>query len=143
MYTKNILTIFQFTVSIALIFCLIVIWKQIGFAENTYLGFNKDRLLRIDLPMLSYKDSTRATGMINDLKSNAYISEATVSNGVPGYINTTMSTNIEGKDKNVAAIYADSTFLKTFGIKLIEGSDFSPGDYGESLYDQPGCKGLF
>ncbi len=44
---KNVLTIFQVTISIILIICLISIDKQLAYAKSTDLGFDKEHLLRL------------------------------------------------------------------------------------------------
>ena len=128
-YSRNVLTVFQFTVSIILIICVIVIWKQIEYSKNSDLGFNKDQLLKIDLPLMTESSSQRAMTMVNALRDYSSISSLTLSNGVPGFINTYMGSGIEGKDQNLAILVVDSTFLKTFDIKILRGRDFLPGDF--------------
>lgn len=131
-YSRNALTVFQFTVSIALVFCVIVIQKQIEFSKHKDLGFNKDQLLRIDLPQIAESNMNSATGMINELRNLAYVTDLTLSSGVPGNINFHMGAGIEGKDKTLAILRVDSTFLRTFDIKILEGRDFLSGDAGKA-----------
>ncbi len=130
-YLKNALTIFQFAVSISLIFCVIVIWKQIDYTKHKDLGFNKDHLLRIDIPQISMSKVNVALGMVNELRSYTHISDISLSNGVPGQIRSHMGANMEGKDKSLAIINADSSFLKTFDIEVLQGRDLLPGDFGQ------------
>ena len=47
---RNMLTIFQFTISIALLASVLTLYKQISFAKHSDLGFNKELLLRLNLP---------------------------------------------------------------------------------------------
>ena len=139
---RSLLTVFQFTVSIALMFCIIVIQKQISFAKNDNLGFDKEQLLRIDLPPIDQMrslslDEIRADisrGMLlgNMLKEYVGTKSASVTNGVPGNIRAYIGSGIEGKDQPVASVFADSNFIKTFGIKLVKGRNLLPGEYGKA-----------
>ncbi len=132
-YSRNVLTVFQFTVSIALIFCVIVIWKQIEYSKHKDLGFNKDQLLRIDLPRISDSNQNVATGFIDKLRDFAYITDLTASNGVPGRISTSMSANVdEEKNDGLSIIFADTSFIKTFDLTILEGRDFLYGDKQKS-----------
>lgn len=131
-FSGNVLTVFQFTVSIALIFCVIVIRKQIEFAKHKDLGFNKDQLLRIDIPRMDKGERNNAIGMIDELRSLPFISNMTVSGSVPGKIKVQMGTGIEGKEKFISILPIDSVFLKTFDIEILQGRDFLPSDAGKA-----------
>lgn len=48
-YYRDILTIFQFTISIILIFCVIVVQRQIRFVKSRNPGFEEEQLVRLDL----------------------------------------------------------------------------------------------
>jgi putative ABC transport system permease protein len=128
-YFRNLLAVFQFTISIALIFCIIVIQRQISFAEHEDLGFNKDQLLRIDLP---HSESSKAAVMIDNLRKYPAIKSVSASNGVPGSIHNFMGSGIEGKNNFVSCILTDSNFIKTFGIQSIKGRELLPGDLGQA-----------
>lgn len=128
-YFRNLLTVFQFTISIALIFCIIVIQRQISFAEHEDLGFNKDQLLRIDLP---FTESSKAAVLMDNLRKYPAIKSVSASNGVPGNIHNFMGSGINGKDKFLSCISGDSNFIKTFGIQLIKGRELLPEDLGQA-----------
>jgi putative ABC transport system permease protein len=129
---RNVLTVFQFTVSIALIFCLIVIQKQISFVKHKDLGFNKEQLLSVDLPHGVGFNPTKTGVLINELKQNSNILDISASYGAPGKISLSMGSGIPGKDGHIRCIIADSTFVKTFGIHLISGRSLLPGDIGKA-----------
>lgn len=120
-FSRNFLTVFQFTVSIALVFCALVIWKQIAYSKQIDLGFNKDQLLRIKLPPpMDQVIVNESKGFINAIKHYSSISDITSSLGVPGEVGNHMGS--------VAIIYADMSFLNTFDIKIIQGRDFLASD---------------
>ena len=126
-YFRNVLTVFQFTVSIALIFCIIVIQNQIGYVKHNNLGFEKEQLLQLKLPFSDGKDSEI---LINKLREYTSIKNISTSNGIPGDVHFHMGSGINDKEKHLACIAADSNFLKTFKIQLIKGREMLPGEYG-------------
>ncbi|HEX2982577.1 MAG TPA: ABC transporter permease, partial [Ignavibacteriales bacterium] len=125
---RNILTVFQFAVSICLIFCLVVIQKQIKFVKEKDLGFDKEQTLTFRAPY----DNSDINGIKDKLLRNPDILSVTNTQGTPGEINTGMGTGVPGKTKTFKCIYVDSSFLKTFNIPVVKGRDFLPGDLGRS-----------
>jgi putative ABC transport system permease protein len=123
---RNALTVFQFIASITLIFCTIIIQKQVIYAKNDDLGFDKEQLLRVDLPSL---ESAKAAILANKLREFHAVKSVCSSQGVPGEIRLRMGSGIKGKDKSLSCILADSDFIKTFNVQLIKGRDFLPGDF--------------
>jgi putative ABC transport system permease protein len=128
-YFGNFLTVFQFAISIAFIFCIIVIQRQIGYVKHNNLGFEKEQLLRFNLPFADGKNAERFT---NKLTEYAAVKNISTSNGVPGEVRMVMGSGIKEKDKSMWCIAADSNFLKTFNIQLIKGREMLPGEYGKT-----------
>jgi putative ABC transport system permease protein len=124
-YPRNFLTVFQFTVSIALIFCILVIQKQIDFVKHRDLGFDKEQLLRFYAPF------NKVTALTNEFRQYSNITGVSASCGVPGEINMQLGGAVEGKDQPVSCIMADSSFLQTFKIQLLTGRKLLPGEYGK------------
>ncbi|MDR3625838.1 MAG: ABC transporter permease [Ignavibacteriaceae bacterium] len=126
-YFRNILTVLQFTVSIALIFCIMIIEKQINYVKHSDLGFAKEQLLRID----AFGINTPV--FINELKQYPNILNVSATSGAPGEIQMKMGMrNINGERKMATVIGADSSFMQTFKVKLLLGRDLLPGEYGKT-----------
>ncbi len=122
--SRQLLLIFQLTVSIALITSVMVIFKQLNFAKHTDLGFNKEKLLRIDIP---YKYPNTQT-LLQETNNLPFVKSSTLSNGCPGMINWRFAVG-EGKTSfDINLIKAGSDYLKTMGIELLDGRDFLTGD---------------
>jgi putative ABC transport system permease protein len=132
-YFRNLLTVIQFTASIVLIFSIIVIERQINFAKHNDLGFDKEQLLRLDLPFtFSDKDISKVNVLTNKLSENQAIKNVSASQCVPGDVHYSMGSMIEGKEKFISCIFADSNFINTFDIQLMKGRELLPGDYGQA-----------
>ncbi|MBN1482274.1 ABC transporter permease [candidate division KSB1 bacterium] len=123
---RNALIVFQFSVSILLIFATIVIFRQQTFMKNKALGFNKDNILVINLPT-------------EDLRAKNEVIKTSVLE-LPGIQNATLCSDIphrgvsangyrpEGFDtwKVMWIIYGDADFLNTFDLQVTKGRNFDP-----------------
>jgi len=132
-YYRNILTIFQFSISIILIFSVLVVQKQIRFVKHRSPGFNEEQLLRLDLPNFPEADVQKAVALLEEYKRSPFIKSVSITSGVPGEIHMSMGSNMENSTRNtgVPCILADTAFLETFGIRLVRGRNLEPGDYGK------------
>jgi putative ABC transport system permease protein len=130
-YLRNILTIFQFTISIILIFCVIVVRQQINYVKHKNPGFNKEQLLRLDLPNILEKDIQKTKVLLEEFHKSPYIKSLSLSSGVPGEIHMTMGSNMENNKNNVGVpcLIVDTSFLETFGLKVVKGRNLEPGDF--------------
>ncbi len=128
---RKILVIIQFSLSIGLIIGTIIINKQLEFALNSDLGFEKDQI--IVLPIGDTEISNFGEAFKNELVRHSGVIAATGSNSYPG--STFMSygiepDGIEGSDSewtsNVLLI-DDQSLLSTYGFELVAGRYFEPG----------------
>ena len=128
---KKILTVFQLMTTIALIASLLIIQKQLYFVKSADLGFNKERLLRIDFGK-RYKNQDV---LKQKMDASPYVQSSSFSNGAPGSIFTSMSADMSGKTGFLLdCIFIDNEFLKTFDIRLLEGREFADSDLENSCY---------
>jgi ABC-type antimicrobial peptide transport system permease subunit len=124
------LVVFQFTISITLIICTIVIAKQVKYFNNKSLGFNKDAVIEVGLPD---SDSARIESFKAQLQNQSGISSVSFCLGAPvsdNGINTRLeapelASNI---DYNIQIIACDNNYLKTYGLKLAAGRWFLSGE---------------
>lgn len=136
---RNSLIIVQFSISCLLISCTLVIFEQLKFLRDKPLGYNKEQV--ISVPVGSALNSQTAVQQFRNELSK-YTSIASVSgsqinfgNGLDG----SSSRSTYGFDyypnesdikhsKSIVTdwLRVDYDFLKTMGIKTIEGRDFSP-----------------
>jgi len=121
---KQAMMIFQLTVSIALIAAVVTIFKQLDFVKHSDPGFNRELLVRIDIP---YKfGKTEVLGQ--ELEKLPFVAGSSISYGCPGMINMRLGSNSGEKSFNVNCIPVGKNYLKTMGIELLEGRDFLSGD---------------
>jgi putative ABC transport system permease protein len=127
---RNSLVVFQFTTSIILIISTFIIYNQMQYILNKKVGFDKDQVVVIqgantlgDRNVKSFK---------NELMKLASVKSASISDYLPVNAGKRDGNTFynEGRSKLDAGIYGefwivDDTYLKTLGMKLVEGRNFS------------------
>ncbi len=118
---KNVLTTFQFTVSVVLIICVITIFKQLSFVKHVDLGFKDSYLLKLT----TYR-VTRLDVLKEELLQSPFIISAGYSSGIPGEINWGKDAGLDAidYDRSVSVIGADENIIKTFDFEILAGRDF-------------------
>nr|WP_295934213.1 ABC transporter permease [uncultured Dyadobacter sp.] len=128
-YFRQGLVVFQFGLSILLILSMIVIYKQIEFIQHKNLGFSQENLLY--LPDIENTMSTNFDAFKQALEGEPGIKSVARSQASPlNYGSSTMGVSWPGKDTTKQLLFnvnpVGFDFVKTMGVKLIDGRDFSP-----------------
>jgi ABC-type antimicrobial peptide transport system permease subunit len=128
------LVILQFSISIVLIISTIVIYQQIQHVKGRSLGFNKNNLLQVDMNSEMTKNyqavhqDLLGTGLIENVAISNY---NTLYNG-----NNSGGLVWEGKKSNnqvlISMRYVSPGYMKTSGIKILEGRDLVETDSVQS-----------
>jgi putative ABC transport system permease protein len=130
--SRNILVTIQYTISIMLIICCVVIFCQMRFISKSDKGFNEKDVLIVNL-----NPKTSATReLIKNRFSNipGVISVSVSGGGIPGVGFESNGYMPEGVEKPIMAdaAYIDENFFSTMGISVIEGRNFrKPGTEGK------------
>ncbi|MCX6236199.1 MAG: ABC transporter permease [Bacteroidia bacterium] len=126
---RNGLIIFQNLVSITLIGCTLIANQQFRYMNKKDLGFNKNDIvnLKINGQLKDHLDLFK-----EKLLKYPEISSISYSSRIPGnYWGSWCCVKIEGKESKYFNNYVDADYLKTLGIRIKEGRNFSldnPGD---------------
>jgi putative ABC transport system permease protein len=126
-FFRKTLVVFQFSVSVLLIIGITIITSQLNYVRNKELGFNKEQtmLVRIDNNDI-YK--TRAL-FKNLVESDPGVMSVSLMAGEPGGFHDRHGFEAEAKPGEklmFSTEFADFEFVKSLGIKIIAGRDFSP-----------------
>lgn len=128
---RSSLVVFQFSISIILIFCTIVLFSQMNFIQNKNLGFNKDQIIMVhDL----YALGTQKQTFKKEILGSPLIEKGTLSGFLP-VSGTNRSDNpwwVLGRDiqdqENLVSIQnwqVDFDYINTLEMKIMQGRDFS------------------
>jgi putative ABC transport system permease protein len=115
-----ILSVFQITISVILFVGVLTIQKQLSYIKHADLGFEKEHLMRVNLP----NDFREGDAVKQELSKYAFVKSATLSLGVPGMINSTMESGEGDNPFRLNCLEVDEGFIGTFGLRLIEGRNF-------------------
>ncbi len=131
---RKILVTLQFGFSILLIIGTIIIYQQIQFVKARDLGYSQENLITVDYNdeiaknFKSIKAELLRTGVVNSVtRSNSAITEINSNNflGWPG--------KPEERKVIFTTIACDYDYLKTMGVKILDGRDFSEEFKSDSL----------
>jgi len=122
------LVVMQFSVSIILIICTIIIFQQIEHAKNRELGYDKNNLLVMDVQGNMGK---QFNAIKRDLLNTGEVEKAALSDHETIYGgNNSDHYSWDGKDPNATIIIsqrnASPELLSTSGIHVVLGRDYYP-----------------
>jgi len=127
--TRSALVVFQFTTSIGLIIATLVIYQQVNYILNKKVGFEKEQVVLIQGAGTL---GEQIPAFKNELLSLSQVSSASVSDYLPvkgtkrngnGFFREGRSTMDQAVSGQMWVI--DPDYLRTLGIKLIDGRNFS------------------
>lgn len=126
---RSALVSFQFVISIGLIICTIVVGRQMKFVLNKNLGFDKEQVLLLHATHTLGKN---IGAFKNELINLPGVKSVSVTGFVPVDGNNRDGGPIlkEGMDANSGVQSqhwrVDHDYVKTLGLKIVEGRDFNP-----------------
>ena len=137
-FIRNGLVVFQFTVSIVLVICTLIVFRQLRYMQEADLGFAKENVVLI--PNME-KLGNNAESFRKEMNKLSGISNGTISTGAPAgdfslftdfYVpeNNSKSASV-AKDITLSSFMVDEDFLPALQLKLIEGRNFSK-EYNDS-----------
>ncbi len=132
---RKVLVVLQFSVSVILIIGTIVVYRQIEYAKNRPIGYNKSSLITINSNEVLH---SKFDVLRNELKSsNLIVDMAESTSPTTDVYNSNGGFDWEGKDPSLGVDFPNSgvtyEFGKVIGWKIKEGRDFSRDFATDSL----------
>ncbi|MEO8819326.1 MAG: ABC transporter permease [Ginsengibacter sp.] len=133
---RKALVVFQFTISVVLIVCTIIMSNQMQFVKNKNLGYDKSYVFSVPLPqeVVNHLDAVKT-----ELKKQSSILDVGASDAYNFSSVTDASGDLDWKAKPaktslmITQIAADKDFIPTMKIKFLEGGNFT-GTPADSAY---------
>lgn len=128
---RNSLIVSQFTIACLLIVCTIIVHQQISYLQQKPVGLDKEQVISIPVGD-ELNGETALKAMRDRLADQPNImavsgSGVNIGAGLDGSSSRTLFGFLYGKrDVTCDWVRVDTDYLKTMGIKLIQGRDFSP-----------------
>lgn len=121
------LVITQFALSVLLIISALIVFNQTNYLHNKDLGFDKDQIMFF--PMRGDNMFKNADAFKNDLQQIAGVSSVSIGYGFPGDAvagdDIIVPRNGENVSQSATQLMVDYDYIKTLGLKIIAGRDFS------------------
>jgi putative ABC transport system permease protein len=133
---RKILVVTQFACSVVLMIGTIIIYQQVQHGKNRPIGFENKGLISVTT---SNDLDKNFEALQNDLVSSGAVSSICKSNSPPSYIYSNQNgwewKGMQPNDKGVifSMIATSYDYIKTMGIKLSAGRDFSKDFASDSL----------
>ena len=128
-WLRNALVVFQFVISIMLIFGTVVIYNQLNYIHHKDIGFNRNQVL-----VIQHTDALRgqATTFRNELLQISGVQSATMSGYLP--VNYNRSNDVfftspaldQSSAMGMQNWRVDENYIPTLDMKILEGRNFSP-----------------
>ncbi len=130
LFIRNGLVVLQFGISITLIICTLIVFKQLKYTQEKDLGLNKENVV-----MLSYTKrlGNQEEAFRQELTKQPYIIDASISSGIPTKGNfgddyapeQTETDSPLIKELGLSSFMVDADFIPTLGMQVRQGRGFS------------------
>jgi putative ABC transport system permease protein len=123
---RQVLVVVQFSISILLMLGTAIGTQQMSYLKNKQLGYNKEQTLVV--PIDNEDTDLFFRGHKPQLLAQSRIEAVSMMSGEPGGYFDAHMFEVEAHDSKWRARteFADFDYVKTLGLKLIAGRDFSP-----------------
>ena len=124
-FVRKALVITQFGAATTLIIGMTIIFLQISYMQNKDLGFKGEQVLLVPVQTRALANSFETHK--KEFLKNPNILSVTASNGIPGNTASNGTKQIVGREDflYMHSLRVDANYVKTLGMEIVEGSDFS------------------
>lgn len=134
---RKVLVVAQFAISIFMLISTLIVFDQLQFIRNKDLGFDKSRVIRIELSGRELREKSAV--LMERLRQNSEVMSVGMANSSPGQGIGKLLLKVEdneGKmtDRGVDLFNADFDFIKTLGMTIVQGRDFSRDVASDTTY---------
>lgn len=126
-WLRHSLVVVQFTLSVLLIISATIVFKQVEYLNKKDLGFQKEQIMFF--PLQGDNMTQNYEAFKNDLLKSPGISSVSIGYGFPGDLvagdGIIVPREGEEKEQGVTQLMVDHDYIKTLGLELVTGRDFS------------------
>ncbi|WP_026463564.1 ABC transporter permease [Adhaeribacter aquaticus] len=127
LWLRHSLVVVQFVLSVLLIISALVVYRQVTYLHEKDLGFNQNQIMFF--PMRGDNMVKNFEAFKTELKRIPGVSSVSIGYGFPGDLtagdNIFVPQNGELKNFGVTQLMVDHDYIRTLGIQVISGRDFS------------------
>lgn len=124
---RKILVVVQFSISVFLIIGLSVVYDQMEYIQSRPLGYDQENIIAVPLSDLAPRSTYESykTALLSNSSVMSVSAASTIPGGLFGIGLLRPVGRPENENSTVHVLSVDYDFVKTFGIEVLEGRDFS------------------
>ena len=126
-WLRQALVVVQFALSVLLIVSAVIVYRQTKYLNDKDLGFNKEQIVYFPIrDSLATNPKTLET-FKNELRQSSNVVSLTSGYGLPGdlFAGDGVTVGNEKKERSASVFLGDYDYVKTLGLTIIAGRDFS------------------
>ncbi len=136
-FFRKSLVVTQFALSIFMLVSTLIVFDQLRFLRNKDLGFDKEQVLRVRLSGRGQFQKSQL--LVDQIKRSSKVESVGMANSSPGQgIGKALFQVEDGEGKmvqrGVDLFESDFDFVKTMGMKIVQGRDFSKDVASDTTY---------
>lgn len=146
---RNVLVVFQFAISCALILSASVLTKQLNYIQNLDTGYSRDQVLVIGIRERGDGVRNNVEIFKDEVRKIPGVRFVTSSNSLPNNISSNGTVNWVGRKKDQRVVLytnvADDEFVDLYDLEIVEGRNFDlsiPSDEKAVLINESAVKAL-
>lgn len=124
-WLRRSLVVFQFFVSISLLVATLIVKQQLEYMQSVNLGYERESVVALNF---HYNMREQIPALKNEIEREGVALSASLGNSMPHFIQAGYSVTPGGdndKDFMITGFAVDHDMVKTIGLNLIAGSDFT------------------
>jgi putative ABC transport system permease protein len=125
-FIRKVLVIFQFSISVFLISCVLLLNRQVSYMRDKDLGFTRENVVSVRGITKAIRNAYPA--LKAELEQNPSVLHVTASQDVAGENMSLQSFRRKSDHPNTAIMIYENRiqhdYLETFGIQIVQGRDF-------------------
>jgi putative ABC transport system permease protein len=141
-FVQRLLLLGQFAISIFMVVCTLVVFRQLTFLKGKALGFSPAQKIVLEVKSNQSYFRRNYEAIKNDFLKDRGIKKATVSSSVPGEVIMGGYSLQKGNSfralnsKRLKVLTVDQDFIDTYGITMISGRNFqkTSGNDAQAAY---------
>ncbi|MEP7268742.1 MAG: ABC transporter permease [Saprospiraceae bacterium] len=132
---RNGLVVFQFFITTVLLVCSVVVFNQLKYMRDRNMGFDKEQIMTVKN---AYLLGQSAKTFKEKLLQQSFVKSVSITNSLTVTNDPNTSSIVKGRiasNENAilaANIFVDEDYVKTMGMKIAQGRDFSSLITGDS-----------
>jgi putative ABC transport system permease protein len=124
---RNILVLFQFSITTVLFICTLTINQQLDFVNDYDVGYNKNNVITLTIRDSAVRKNIAAvkSELLNNPEVIGVSASASLPNNIDTFTNKVLNSEFPDKETTIFYNTADYDFAELFGIDIEQGRNFS------------------